>query len=257
MTITNSQLNGKILCNLLVNKIIEEFKILNKYHHTQIKVIDVGNFFIIKGVTDVDTPLNFSHIFSKYVLDFFGIEMSFNIVDLVKYGVNFNIERVSVELSLNKETYLNKINKKDFIDNKNELYESLTDVEYENSTKIYESDNFLGKSIMSSKIYEIYFRYIAHNIFERHLCSNLDILFVSISEFENINFDNVIFKISSNDLIVETEWLRSLILDIFNLSPTHIINHLGLEDYNFENEIINMNERVWIKKDKVGEMILF
>ena len=77
---------GKNLCNLFVNKIIEEFKNINQYHQTHIKIIDVGNFIIIKGFTDFELQLNFSNIFSKYVFDLFGVEKSFNVIDLITYG---------------------------------------------------------------------------------------------------------------------------------------------------------------------------
>ncbi len=71
INIIHSLLYGKNLCNLLVNKIIEEFKGLNKNHHTQIKVVDVGNFIILKGITDIEIQLNFSNLFSKYIFDLF------------------------------------------------------------------------------------------------------------------------------------------------------------------------------------------
>jgi hypothetical protein len=63
------------------------------------------------------------------------------------------------------------------------------------------------------------------------------------------------FDVECKGNIVSEEWIKSLILDIFDFDINHIKNHLGLGEYNFENEILS-NNRCWIKKDKTKDMIL-
>jgi len=272
---------GKNLCNLFVNKIIEEFKNINQYHQTHIKIIDVGNFIIIKGFTDFELQLNFSNIFSKYVFDLFGVEKSFNVIDLITYGTPPKKEPILINLNLNKKTYLKNNIKNVIEDNQNGLfynYTAFTDnifydnektkkilldkkintklTKLENIIEVYESDDFFGKSVMSSKLYETYFLYIAHHVFEKHICDNLNIFFYSDSEMKDIDFDNYVLEINSKNLLVKEDWLTSLILDIFNLNPKYIIDHLRLNDYDFSDEILVTDKRVWIKKDKIGEMVL-
>jgi hypothetical protein len=281
INIIHSLLYGKNLCNLLVNKIIEEFKGLNKNHHTQIKVVDVGNFIILKGITDIEIQLNFSNLFSKYIFDLFGIEKSFNVIDLITYGTTPKKNPILINLNFNKKTYLKHEHKKVVDDNLNGLfynYTAFTDnflydtdktknylsknnidinlTKIENTVEIFESDDFYGKSIMSSKLYETYFTYISHHIFEKNICDNLNIFFYSDSEIKDINFDNSILKIFSENLLVKEDWLVSLILDVFDLNPKYIIEHLGLNSYDYSNEILATDKRVWVKKDKIGEMIL-
>ena len=88
------------------------------------------------------------------------------------------------------------------------------------------------------------------------MCSDLTVEFFSESEFDLISWENLTIKVTSNTLITSTEWLESLILDLFTFNPNDIISRWDLNEYNFEEEIISTHN-VWKIRDKVGEMILF
>ena len=67
----------------------------------------------------------------------------------------------------------------------------------------------------------------------------------SNEHYEDINSENIIFKINNNDHIVKTEWLESLVLDVFPFDKNSLMetfNELNLEekvqDLNLINELI-------------------
>jgi len=67
----------------------------------------------------------------------------------------------------------------------------------------------------------------------------------SNENYEDINSENIIFKINNNDHIVKTEWLESLVLDAFPFDKNSLLetfNELNLEekvqDLNLINELI-------------------
>ena len=56
---------GNNLCNLLSNKVIEEFSKIDLSHKTTIQVINLEQFIVIKGRTSINNPLNYSKIFNS------------------------------------------------------------------------------------------------------------------------------------------------------------------------------------------------
>ena len=117
------------------------------------------------------------------------------------------------------------------------------------------SHNLYGKHLMSEKIYEIYFKYITFNLFERQILKDITYNFYYKGNMDDISWNDVDLKIDSHSSIVGLEWLHSLILDVFDFNPNSIKKHLSLDEYNFENEIIS-NDRCWKLNDKVKELIL-
>ena len=157
-----------------------------------------------------------------------------------------NLNLILTKNDFNKETVGDVLeNFKDYVIIKNN-----------NLIETFQSSQHYGKNLKSSKIFESYFNYIVYNIFERGLCSDLTVEFFSESEFDLISWENLTIKVTSNTLITSTEWLESLILDLFTFNPNDIISRWDLNEYNFEEEIIS-TLNVWKIKDKVGEMILF
>ena len=77
---------GNNLCNLLSNKLIEEFNNIDNKHVTKIKIIDLNNFIVIKGYTTISTPLNFSSIFVDYLSQIYEVNRNYNVIDLIEYG---------------------------------------------------------------------------------------------------------------------------------------------------------------------------
>jgi len=47
-----------------------------------------------------------------------------------------------------------------------------------------------------------------------------------------------------------------LVLDLFPFEHKKIIQHLELDDFNFEHWILDNSDLPWMKKDKISEMVL-
>jgi hypothetical protein len=120
---------------------------------------------------------------------------------------------------------------------------------------IHVSDDLYGKSLHSDKLFHIYLKYVWYNLSHTYFIN--DITFKLKSENKNIfdiRWDNIDFEIDSKNCMVSTKWVESLILDLFDFNPFHIIKHLSLDEYNFENELLS-NNRCWEMRDKVSEII--
>ena len=69
----------------------------------------------------------------------------------------------------------------------------------------------------------------------------------SDENFKDINSENIIFKISNNDHIVKTEWLESLVLDVFPFDSGSLLNTFTEENLETKTEEL----------DLINELILF
>ena len=125
------------------------------------------------------------------------------------------------------------------------------------SNRTYTSDPIFGKDIRSEKYLYVLSRYIAHNLFEKRLCKTLDIHISTNSEFDKISWENINLTIDSESLITTKKWVESLVLDIFDFEPEKLISHLNLDNYDFANEILVVNENYpWKNRDRVKEIVL-
>lgn len=277
--------NGKKLTNLLANKIITEINKETKNHKTNVQVINNGNFIVVRGSTTHSTPLNFSKLFSSYYQKLFNKSIILNVVDLIEYGQQIKNDPIYINKSFTKNDFTSKINKITYEDTLNGLdyrltactdlntilinknytsqnldrvlndFEDYKIVNVNNLSETFCSSEKYGKDLKSNKLFDSYLNYIVYNIFERNLCKDINIELFTDSDFDSICWENLTLKVKSKSLITSTEWLESLILDLFTFEPNKIISRWDLENYDFEEEIIS-NENIWKIKDKVGEMIL-
>lgn len=268
---------GKNLCNLLCNKIIQEFYSIDEYHSTEIKVVNLEQFIIIKGKTTITNPLNYSQLFKTYLSDLSKIDKTFNVIDLVEYGAKPKLDFINLNLSFTNSSPLDIFNLSDelqgeynidldknlIITTNKRLFEYIIsnpeykdlDGKYIDLTYPYVSDSMFGKSLYSDKIYETYLKYISYNLFEKQLCKDITFNLFYSGEISDINWETIIFDVSSDTNIPSTEWIKSLVLDLFDFNYKVIIKHLSLDTYDFSNEILS-NDRCWMLRDKTSEMIL-
>ena len=276
---------GKNLTNLLVNRVIIEIEKETKNHKTNIQVINNGNFIVVRGNTTHRTPINLSKLFISYYQKLFNREVNLNVVDLIEYDKTILDEPIYFKKTFIKDDFSEKIKKQtylDTLDNKDYRFTACTElniiltkndfnkesvkdvlsnfkdyrfIKNNSSIETFKSSQHYGKNLKSSKLFESYFNYIVHNIFERGLCRDLTVEFFTEADFDSINWENLTLKVSSNSLITTNEWLESLILDLFTFIPNEIISRWDLNNYDFEEEIISTCN-IWKIKDKVGEMIL-
>lgn len=270
-------LYGNNLCNILVNKVITNFNDIDRLHETELMIVDLNQFFVIKGKTTVSNPLNYSQIFSEYIDSMSDITRTYSIIDLIEYDTKpnnnilylcetfeSNISPDLYDLSSNTQgSYkIDDKNKIILTNNKilgnkiisNDPYTDYKLLNYENNLPFL-SDSLYGKNLISDKIIKVYLNYISYNLFEKQLLKDVTFELFYEGNIKNLSWDNMVLNVKSKTSIVNLDWIHSFILDTFNFNPESIKKHLSLESYNFEKEIIS-NDKCWKINDKVSEIIL-
>lgn len=281
--IIGTHYNGKNFVNLLANNLIREIEKETKNHNSEIQIINNKNFIVARGYTSHEEPINISKLFTEYYNELFGLEQVFNVVDLIEYGNKSKQNHIYINKKFTKdslkESLINQINKDTdegldyrFTANTDlgivlitgnapteEIKKYFEDYNYykiKEPTETFVSDLYFGKNLRSSKVFEFYLNYITYNIFERGLCKDIEYSFYTEEKFEEINWENIKFEVKSNSSMVNDEWLKSMILDLFTFEPEDIIDRWKLQSYNFEEEILQRRTPIWEIRDKTGEMIL-
>jgi hypothetical protein len=273
-----TSLYGKKLCNLLSNLIIKNYSEIDINHKTEIKVIDLEQFIVLKGKTSINNPINYSIIFKTFIEEKNNSNKNLNVIDLIEYGVNPSSKIINLDITLydSKEYTIFDLNhtiqgeyyidydKNLILHNNKNLFESLIlepefkdfDGKLIGSSYPFISDELFGKNLNSSKLYEIYLKYVAHNLFEKQICKDINFKLFYTGDINDLSWETMDFKINSNSRITSNEWITSLVLDLFDFNHSYIKNHLSLEEYDFNNEILS-KDRCWMIRDKTSEMILF
>jgi hypothetical protein len=208
------------------------------------------------------------------------------VVDLIEYGSSITDDPIYIRKTFHKDTFKDKLTVKttedtlkgidyrftactnlNLILTKNILgeecdeilkyFEDYKVIPLKNTVETFSSSEKYGKNLKSSKVFEFYLNYIVHNIFQRNLCNDLTIELFTESEFDLINWENLKLKVESKSLITSTEWLETLILDLFPFNPNDIISRWDLHNYDFGKEILSKESSIWEINDKVNEIILF
>ncbi len=234
-----SKLKGKNLCNLIANIIVEEFKRIDLNNKTRIFVTKHNNFFVVDGMTSINTPLNISELVNKYMISKTNDEkyMPLNFIDLISYD-----EYTQNHLNIMESFYNNSLDFKEDSSPKNQPIVS---------------DEYFGLSVNTIKTYMVLSKYISYNLIERNLCNRITISMNGREHLlESIEEENIQMEFIPSNLIVTKDWLESLVRDLFPFKLIDIINHLKLNDYNFEDEILVRGNYPWKRRDKVSEMVL-
>jgi hypothetical protein len=270
-------LYGKNLCNVLCNIIIEEFNLIDDNHNTNINVTNLSNFLVVKGNTSITNPINFSSLFQNKLLENFNYECNFNVIDLIEYKyltVN-NLIDIDITLSDVKNDYLITNTKENGFVKVDDKFKNITSnneiilneyVEENNlnsyntviidDEKVYQSDKKYGLSLYGEKAYETYLRYIFFHISQKRLSNEMNFKLLYNGDINKLSWETIQFKISDEKCKVRTEWLESLILDVFPFDISHVIHTLNLREYNFINDITKSNE-CWKKKDRIEDFVIY
>lgn len=276
-TITSYNI-GNSFCNLIANKIIETFNNINSEHNSRIKVSDHGKFIILNGFTSLESSINFSSIINTYVVSL-GIDRTLNFIDLIEYKKQVENNKLfrrvysyeynpiiseiygqikefdTFDIEIDTKRRILFCNENDIV---NHLSKTLQSYSYfENNISLpHISDDFYGLSLNLEKIYQFYFKYIAHNLFEKQLCKNIT-FDITIDPNEEINHDTIKFEIYSSNKMTSISWLKSMILDLFDMNPEVIIEKFNLRREDLEYQIKNEDQKLWCVRDMTQEMILF
>lgn len=234
-----SKLKGKKLCNLIANIIVGEFKKIDSNNKTRIFVTKHKNFFVVDGMTSINIPLNISELVNKYMISKTNDEkyMPLNFIDLISYD-----EYTMNHLNIMESFYNNSLDFKEDSSPKNEPIVS---------------DEYFGLSLNTQKTYMVLTKYISYNLIERNLCNRITISMNGREHLlESVEEENIQMEFIPSNLIVTKDWLESLVRDLFPFKLIDIINHLKLDEYDFEDEILVRDNYPWKKRDKVSEMVL-
>ena len=242
-------LDGKNLCNIFANLIVKEINNKLPDAKTDISVINVRNFFIVKGTTTYNEVINLAELFQNY-LKKYDTELSnkVRVIDSILYNKvvdqePLNLKEVFIKSQEKKyqslQQKLNRYTKEKVYFNfklqerTNHVYydcssEQLSTVitileeqfpEYvlvksDFSQEIYISDNVYGLS-NNNRLYHFLLWSIKNHIFELGISKKLDVSLysdVNINEMDNLTVN---FVLHNDNHIVKTEWLESLVLDVF------------------------------------------
>jgi len=285
-------LDGKNLCNIfasiVVNKINETFPNAK----TEITVINVRNFFTIKGRTNSDQVLIISDLFQEFVNKYDEeLSNSIRVIDTILYNFDFTSSPINISYDSNKKISKEKLLNQNFVNShiKDKLYFNLKievlknllyfDCSTENSNKIfsilkseypdyqlvkgdfsqeiYVSDRYYGLSNNGEKLYHMLLRYISYHFLTLGISKELNIKLMSSVNIEDMDNNNTELIITNDNHIVKTKWLESLILDIFPFTQKELKGSFDLTSYNSIDEIIlSENHLPWEKLDRVKDIVL-
>ena len=268
-------LDGKNLCNIFANLIVKEINNKLPDAKTDISVINVRNFFIVKGTTTYNEVINLAELFQNY-LKKYDTELSNKVRVIYSILYNkvvdqepLNLKEVFIKSQEKKyqslQQKLNRYTKEKVYFNfklqerTNHVYydcssEQLSTVitileeqfpEYvlvksDFSQEIYISDKVYGLS-NNNRLYHFLLWSIKNHIFELGISKKLDVSLysdVNINEMDNLTVN---FVLHNDNHIVKTEWLESLVLDVFPFDVESLNTKFGnVED--LEELIIGTDE---------------
>jgi len=282
-------LDGKNLCNIFASLLVDEIGNGIPNINTELSVINVRNFFIVRGFTSSENVINCAKVFQDYVKEF-DDEMSITIkvIDLIQYNTTIESQYLDLSLQRNKKdeyeslriqkilnsnakkgTYFNlKINGNNiFYDcplNQEELVREIIETEFVSkniikgdfSNEVYTSDTFFGLSNNPKKYYLILLEYIKNHLFKKSISSEID-LNLFISDIQKSDNENCVLNITNGKHIVNVSWLESLILDVFPFELELLKKSFDLNVINYPEKIeLGYEELPWEKLDLINELIL-
>ena len=257
-------LDGKNLCNIFANLIVKEINNKLPDAKTDISVINVRNFFIVKGTTTYNEVINLAELFQNY-LKKYDTELSnkVRVIDSILYNKvvdqePLNLKEVFIKSQEKKyqslQQKLNRYTKEKVYFNfklqerTNHVYydcssEQLSTVitileeqfpEYvlvksDFSQEIYISDNVYGLS-NNNRLYHFILWSIKNHIFELGISKKLDVSLYSDANINEMDNLTVNFVLHNDDHIVKTDWLESLVLDVFPFDVESLKTKFGNVD---------------------------
>jgi hypothetical protein len=243
-------LDGANLCNIFANLIVLKIKETFPDAKTEISVINVRNFFIIKGQTTSETLINIAEIFQDF-LNNYNEELSkkVRVFDMILYGKEFDdlplnisykeIKKESIKInnlqkminnhSKNKIYFnikLDELSKIVFFDCQNEQYSDVKNIlekefvgyeliKHDFSNETYISEKIYGQSMHNEKPYLLLFKFISDHLFKLGISKEVDMSISSVLHTKDITNENINLIISNDNHIVKREWLESLVMDVF------------------------------------------
>jgi hypothetical protein len=257
-------LDGKNLCNIFANLIVKEINTIIPDSKTDISVINVRNFFIVKGTTTFNEVINLAELFQNFLKEY-DTELSnkVRVIDSILYNKEvdqepLNLKEVFIKSQEKKyqslQEKLNSYTKEKIYFNfklqerTNHVYydcsseqlstvinileEQFPDyvlVKCDFSQEIYVSDKVYGLS-NNNRLYHFLLWSIKNHIFNLSISKKLDVSLYSDVSVEDMDNLTVNFVLHNDDHIVKTDWLESLVLDVFPFDVESLKSKFGKID---------------------------
>ena len=283
-------LDGNNLCNIFANLLVNKYEELSPNSKTEIKVINLRNFFVVRGVTSCEEVCNITELFQNFVSKFKSeITQDIRVINLMTHNPDFDFKTINISHSsdahINNQTsefteFVNSFSSNNIYFNlkintvtKHILYDCVDDstakvidilenkfedfqlLKYDMSNEIYFSDSFYGKS-KTSRVYDVLLKDVENHIFTLGLGKNFICNLSSSTDIKEIENINVSLNILNDNYIVNNNWLESLILDVFPFDNESLIdNYKELLSKDFDlmsNGKINFN-----KLNYISDFVLF
>lgn len=272
----SSFLSGKNLCNIFADLIVKEIDKLSPDAKTQIKVINVRSFFIVKGFTTSKNVINVSDILTELYQQYDeNLIKTVRVIDTIIYDKPFDTKlnlvvnecKKSKNIEKDLRGICNRLQKKGLYLNlkiyeNNLLYDFERPSEFDHdyissnftgydcikddfSNDVYYSDLMYGMSDNYEKYYHFLLNKISHNLLNRGFSESLNVSVFSEKELEDVDSENVYFSIL-NKTTVNKEKLESLVLDNFSFKLSDLQNEFNLSEFDVVSNLTEaMYEPIW------------
>jgi hypothetical protein len=242
-------LDGKSICNIFANLIVNKIHSEVPDAKTEITVNNVRNFFIVKGSTSYDKTIDLSELLRDFYTKHNPSKVNDVMVfDLITYNKEIELGSVNTNISSNKK-YDKRFNELQNFVNSNVSKNILFNIKYiesgnviyydckdENISQVitlienYFNDSTLLKVDMSNecfisdriyglspnmRLYDILLINIKNHVFKLGLGENFNCNLNSVKLPKDIENDDMMITLNNNSFKVKNEWLESLILDVF------------------------------------------
>jgi len=257
----SSFLSGKNLCNIFADLVVKKINEVTPDAKTQITVINVRNFFIVKGVTTSDSVINLSDILSG-IYEKYDSELlnKVRVIDTILYNkefdlnlnLNFSEDKKNKSLISNLYKTCNDLQNEgfyitvklnngvlfyDFEHEKDfdpsyikEKFPTYTCIKDDFSQDVYASEEIYGLSNNGIKYYHFLIRKISYNLLSRGFSKITDISISSELKLNDVDAENIILKLN-NKSITDNSFLESLILDNFNFDISKLEKEVIFNDF--------------------------
>ena len=284
-------LDGKNLCNIFASLVVEELNKMIPNCMTDITVVNVRNFFVVRGnTTSTQIIDNISLLFHEFVKQYDEkLSDKIRVIETINYSKSPLINPINLSYSVEKNKERDLTNLQRFVNDYakqnlffnlkidsdnvyfdcdvleigrvkeilNEKFKDKNTIKIDMSEEIYKSDRYYGLNNVGEKYYHLLLKYITYNTFMLGVSKELNMNINSTTPINDMDNLNTEFKINNDNHIVGTSWLESLILDVFPFDVETLKNTFDLTNYNPISEIMLDSEvNLWEKLDKTSEMIL-
>jgi hypothetical protein len=99
-------LDGNNLCNIFANLLVNKYEELSPNSKTEIKVINLRNFFVVRGVTSCEEVCNITELFQNFVSKFKSeMTQDIRVINLMTHNPDFDFKTINISHS--SDAYIN------------------------------------------------------------------------------------------------------------------------------------------------------